>query len=159
TGGVVTFLKGNIDPLHPNAPEGRIRKASGTFSHAPFFSPGRAVGNTGAIDFIARGDFDSGGHAAIVNAPPGGPGLRFFKGDGHGGFTESRRIEVPGGITAMIGGDAFRADGLADLVVAVSSSNGSQVLLYRSADGALSAGPEVYPIRNVVSGLALGRFD
>src|SRR5262249_14779620 len=48
---------------------------------------------------------------------------------------------------------------LDDLVVAVSNSAGSQVLVYRAASGALSAAPEIYPIRNVVSGLALGRFD
>lgn len=159
TGGLITFLKGNIDSLHPNAPEANSRKANGTFSDAPFLSPGRAFETTRPIDFIVGGDFDADGHSDIVTASRGGHGLSFFQGDGHGGFTERRRIEVPGGITAMIGGDAFRADGLADLVVAVSGSNGSQVLLYRAARGALSASPQVYPIRNVVAGLALGRFD
>jgi hypothetical protein len=159
TGGLITFLRGNIDSLHPNAPEAKQRKDRGTFSDAPFLSPGRAFETTRPIDFIAGGDFDADGHADIVTAFRGGHGLSFFHGDGHGGFTESRRIEVPGGITALIGGEVFRADGLADLVVAVSSSAGSQVLVYRAASGALSAAPEAYPIRNVVSGLALGLFD
>src|SRR5690242_7142713 len=159
TGGLITFLRGNIDSLNPNASEAKTRKASGTFSDAPFLSPGRAFETTRPIDFIASGDFDADGHADIVTAFRGGHGLSFFQGDGHGSFTERRRIEVPGGITALICGEAFRADGLADLVVAVSSSNGSQVLVYRAAAGALSVAPEAYPIRNVVSGLALGRFD
>src|SRR5205807_6193238 len=39
--GIITLLRGNIDSIYPNAPEAKQRKHDGTFTEAPFVSPGR----------------------------------------------------------------------------------------------------------------------
>src|SRR5688572_4576093 len=37
--GIVSLLRGDVDSIFPNAPEAQRRKASGTFTDAPFLSP------------------------------------------------------------------------------------------------------------------------
>src|SRR5438093_810196 len=59
--GIVTLLRGNVDSIYPNAPEAQARRANGTFTEAPFLSPGRSFETPSAADFVAAGDFDGGG--------------------------------------------------------------------------------------------------
>ncbi|HYN24330.1 MAG TPA: hypothetical protein VES69_04740, partial [Pyrinomonadaceae bacterium] len=39
--GIVTLLRGNVDAAYPNSPDAQRRRASGTFTNAPFLSPAR----------------------------------------------------------------------------------------------------------------------
>src|SRR5687767_4895579 len=38
--GIVTLLRGNLDSIYPNSPEAQQRRSNGTFTQAPFLSPG-----------------------------------------------------------------------------------------------------------------------
>lgn len=88
-------------------------------------------------DFLAAGDFDADGHWDIAASHIGSASFWLLKGDGHGGFAEAQRIALPGRVSAMTAGDVNRADGLTDLIVAVTSSDGAQVLVFESPNGAL----------------------
>ena len=146
--GVVTVHRGNVDALWPY---GALR---GT--QPPAFLPdARAFALPEAPDFLAAGDFDADGHWDIVAARAGSSSLYWLKGDGHGGFAEPRRIALPGAVTAMTSGDINRADGLTDIMVAVTGDAGSQVLVFESPAGALRGEPETY--RSARACLVAGR--
>lgn len=150
--GAVTVHRGNVDALWPY---GALR---GTDPPA-FLPDARVFSLPEAPDFLAAGDFDADGHWDIVAARSGGSALYFLKGDGHGGFAEAQRIPLPGSVTAMTSGEINRADGLTDLMVAVTGGAGRQVMVFESPDGALCGKPEVFPLPADASSLAVMPMD
>jgi len=110
-------------------------------------------------DFLVAGDFDADGHWDIVTAQRGSNALYFLKGDGRGGFRAAQRVQLPGNVTALIAGEIDRADGLADLIVAVNTVEGARALVYESPAGAIGASPEVFKLGAPATALALGKFD
>lgn len=124
-GGSITIHRGNVRALWPYGPLG------GT--EPPAFLPDvRVFALPEAPDFLAAGDFDADGHWDLVAAHAGSASLWFLKGDGHGGFAEAERIALPGKVTAMTSGEINRADGLTDLMVALTGDTGAQVLVFES---------------------------
>jgi CSLREA domain-containing protein len=157
--GIVTLLRGNVDSIYPNAPEAKQRRANGTFTEAPFLSPAQAFDAPVAADFIGAGDFDADGHWDVVTASRGGTALYLLTGNGHGDFSEPRRIELPGVLTAFATGEVNRADGIADIVVGVSAKDGARVLVFEGPNGALQAKPESLSMPGEVTALVLGQLD
>lgn len=152
TGGSLVIHRGNVAALWPYGAAAQ----SGT--PAPFLPHPHRVFLPEAPDFVAAGDFDGDGHADIVTASRGGRALFLMKGDGKGGFAPARRIELAGEVTDLIAGEVNQADGVPDLVVAVSAASGSVVLVYQSSSGALQAKPESFAVSRPVTALTLGKF-
>jgi hypothetical protein len=157
--GIVSLWRGNVDAIYPNAPEAIQRKTAGTFSDTPFLSPARLFASPIAADFVGAGDFDADGHWDFAVASRTSKALSLFSGDGRGGFAIARAIDLSGVVTAMTTGEINRADGLADLVIAVSGESGSQLLVFEGPEGALRAHPEVFKLKAPATALALGQLD
>ena len=158
-GGIVTFLRGNVDSIYPNAPEAKQRKAEGTFTDAPFLSPAFVFSAPEAADFIGAGDFDGDGHWDVVTAARGSIKLYLMSGDGKGELRQTIRVELSGGVTAMAVGEINRRDGLDDVAVGVSDVKGSRLLVFEGPQGALRASPETFDLPAQATSLALGQMD
>ncbi len=158
-GGIITLLRGNVDSIYPNAPEAKQRKTEGTLTDAPFLSPAFVFGVPEAADFIGAGDFDGDGHRDVVTAARGSNKLCLMSGDGKGGLRETKRIDLSGGVTAMVVGEINRRDGLDDVVLGVSGKRGPEVLVFEGPEGALRANPESFELPAEASSLALGQLD
>src|SRR6185503_643344 len=127
--GIVSLLPGNGDAIYPNAPEAQQRKADRTFTDTPFVSSAQVFNAPVVADFIGAGDFDADGHADVVTAQRGGRELCLLSGDGKGNLRESKKIALPGRVTALAVGELNRPDGLADVLVGVADETGAQVLV------------------------------
>jgi len=108
--GIVTMLRGNVDSIYPNSPEAQQRRASGTFTEAPFLSPARVFEAPVAADFVGAGDFDGDSHWDVVVASRSASALYLLSGDGHGGFGPPKEIKLPGVVTAFVAGEINRRD-------------------------------------------------
>ncbi|HEX4322689.1 MAG TPA: VCBS repeat-containing protein, partial [Acidobacteriaceae bacterium] len=113
--GRIAIHRGNVNALWPYG--AALRNGP-----PPAFLPNpRSFSIPESPDFIAIGDFDADGRLDIVTAHPGSSNLYFLRGDGRGGFGAAQPVPLGGAITAMISGEINRADGLADIVVAVNT--------------------------------------
>ncbi len=141
SGGMMTLHRGNADSIFPNRPDAERRREEGTATASPFLLPARVFETTEAADFLQTGDFNADGHLDLVTASRGGASLQFFAGDGSGSLTLSEKINLPGSVTALAGGQINRLDGLADLIVAIATSSGAKALIFESPRGAARAEP------------------
>src|SRR5262249_56365698 len=107
----------------------------------------------------AWGYFDADGHLDVVVGDGDGERLYWMNGDGRGAFGAAQSVAIPGRVTAMCAGEINRADGLTDLIVAVNSAGGPQILVFEGAEGALRRAPEIFALPSAASGVALGQFD
>lgn len=116
---------------------------------------------TERADWLAAGDFDADGHADVAVAREGGRTVTILLGNGLGDFVATRTIELPGAATALAAADVNRADGLADLLVGVSTADGSELLVYEDPRGAAAARPEAihapFPVTAIAAGRLTGR--
>ena len=152
-GGKITIHRGNVNALWPYGAALRNGLPQA------FLPNPRSFAVPESPDFLATGDFDADGRMDVVTAQRGSNALYFLKGDGRGGFRAAKRIPVDGNVTAMIAGEINRADGLADIIVAINTVNGARVLVYESPSGALAGSPEIFKIGKPATALALSRFD
>jgi uncharacterized repeat protein (TIGR01451 family) len=150
--GSIVLRRGNIAALWPYGESLRNGPP------APFLPGARTFAVPETPDFLAAGDFDADGHQDLVTAHRGSGAMYFLRGDGHGGFAPAKRIPVGGTITAMIVGEINRRDGLPDLILGVTTVQGSRVLVFESPRGAVQAQPEIFRMPAPVTALALGRF-
>jgi FG-GAP-like repeat/Right handed beta helix region len=157
--GAASFMRGNVDAVYPNAPEAKERKTKGEYTDAPFLSPAQLFALPSTPDFLAAGDFDADGHFDIAAAARTENAVYFLKGDGRGEFVLSKRIELPGKVTAFLAEDFNRRDGLNDLIVAVQTELNSQVLIYENPYGVLKAAPEIYTFAQPVTSLAINLIE
>jgi CSLREA domain-containing protein len=158
-GGIITLHRGNVDSIFQNSPEAQRRKAEGTFTDSAFLSPARAFEAPVAVHFVGAGDFDADGHWDLVAAGRGGKALYLLPGDGRGGFGAAKQIDVPGKVTALASGDVNRADGLMDIIVALSGDDRPELLVLEGPEGAFKSKPEVFSLPAEATSLAVGRFD
>jgi parallel beta-helix repeat protein len=159
SGNILTLHRGNIDSIYPNSPEARQRKARGEFTDSAFLADARLFEVAQAPDFIAAGDFDADGHWDAAVAARGSKSLYLLSGDGRGNFTSARRIDLTGEVTALVSGEINRADGLADIVVAVTGEGGPKALVFEGPEGALNATAETFSLPAQAGALALGQLD
>lgn len=157
--GIIVLHRGNIDAIYPNAPEAQARRANGIITDAPFLSPALVYSVPVGVDFVGAGDFDGDSHWDVVAARRSGTRLYLLSGDGRGGLKQTRQIELPGRVTALVVGEINRRDGLDDVMVAVNGKSGAQVLVYEGPQGALRTKPEVFAAPEEVTGLAVGQLD
>jgi uncharacterized repeat protein (TIGR01451 family) len=151
--GSITVYRGNVAALWPYG--AALRNGP----PAAFFASPRKFSVPEMPDFIVIGDFDADGHLDVVTARRGSTALYLLRGDGRGGFRAARHIALDGTVTAMISGEINRADGLADLIVAVNTANGPRALVYESPAGALAGSPEIFKLAKPATALALSKFD
>ncbi|MFN2511686.1 MAG: Calx-beta domain-containing protein [Pyrinomonadaceae bacterium] len=157
--GIISLRRGNVDSIYPNSPEAKQKEITGNFTAAPFLSPAHVFAVSIPPDFMGTGDFDADGHWDVVVAARGKESLSFLRGDGQGNFGEANELRLPGAVTALVTGEINRADGLADVVVAVEGEGGSQAVVYEGASGALKAKPESFPLSAPANALALGQLS
>lgn len=153
--GTVTFMRGNVDAVYPNTAEARERVLRGVFTSVPFLGPAQVTGLPLVPDFLAAGDFDADGHFDIAVASRNGNEVIFMRGDGHGGFPFSRKVKLPGNVTALLADDFNRRDGLNELIVGVATEQGGQVLVFEHPNGAMNAVPETFDFAAPVAALAI----
>ena len=160
TGGSALILyRGNADAVYPNTVAAKKRRASGDATDSPFLSPAQVLATPANPNYLAAGDFDADGHLDLMTASTGDDTLYLHRGDGHGQFSPATLVRLPGEITALASGDVNRRDGLADVVAAVRTSNGQQLLVFEDPAGAFAAPPESVDLGADIIDLALGQID
>ncbi|MHC1729465.1 MAG: FG-GAP-like repeat-containing protein [Syntrophobacteraceae bacterium] len=159
TGGALTIQRGNVSALYPNSPRARAEKAGGTFSSSYFFPDAVLFDLPARPDFLGTGDFDADGHCDIVIASYGDSKLWWLPGNGHGSFGRPVATKIPGKATALVVGEMNRADGLEDVVLAVTGEDGPAILVFEGPTGARHATPERIALPAPANAIALGRFD
>ena len=154
----VVVFPGNIDAIYPNSPAARARRSEGTFSNAPFAANPTSAEVELAPDVLVTGDLDNDGHWDVAVAGRGESYLEWLRGNGSGQLTAAGRVGLPRPVTAMIAGDVNRPDAVDDLVVAVASGRGAQLMIFESPLGALGGVPEVFDLPAPATDLAIGRL-
>ncbi|MBI1761407.1 MAG: hypothetical protein HYR56_08230, partial [Acidobacteria bacterium] len=157
--GLLSLQRGNVDALWPHTPEAAQRKAAGTFTAAPFLAPGRVFELPEQPDFIGAGDFNADGHQDVVVAALGSQELHWLAGNGAGEFAEVQSVKLSGAVTALLAGEINRADGLADVVVGVTSETGARALIFEGPQGALQRQPEALVLPAPATAFGLGQLD
>jgi len=157
--GIVSLRRGNVDSIYPHSPEAKQSEIAGNFTTGPFLSTAHVFQVPIAPDFIGTGDFDADGHWDVVVAARGKEFLSLLRGNGRGNFGVPNDIRLPGAVTALITGEINRADGLADVVVAVDGEGGAKALVYEGPAGALKAAPESFQLPAPANSLALGQLS
>ena len=165
-GGIVVLQRGDVDAVYPNtaaavAHRAQLRAVSPLASEAPspFLLDASALAITSSPQFMAAGDFDADGHADLITGDLGATALAFLKGDGRGGLTAGKTLALPGKVTAITVADVNRLDGLADIVVAVTTASGPRLLIYEDGFGALQAAPESIELPADANALAVAQLD
>jgi Domain of unknown function (DUF4214) len=155
TGGLLTLHRGNVRAIYPHSDEGKRRRANDVSNDSPFIGPALIFELPAAPDFLAAGDFDADGHWDVVTASSPSNSLYSLSGNGRGEFTAARMLGVPGSVKQLVSGEINRADGLADLAVAVVGPQGDEVLIFEGPEGALRSNPVTVHLQAPVAGLVL----
>lgn len=158
-GSFLVLYRGNVDAVHPNTLAAKRRRAFGEATASPFLSPAHVSPTPAKPNYLAAGDFDANGHLDLMAASIGDDTLYLHWGDGHGEFGPATLIRLPGELTALVSGEVNRRDGLADVVAAVRTSNGAQLLVFEDPAGAFAAPPEHVGLGAEPIDLALGQLD
>jgi uncharacterized repeat protein (TIGR01451 family) len=153
TGGIVTLHRGNADAIYASSAAAKRRRAEGLFVESPFLSPARVFELPEKPELLATGDFDADGHGDVATVARSSNSLYLLAGDGKGGFASPTKFELPGRVTALVSGDINRADGLADLAIAVVGRDGAQVVVFEGPEGALRSKAEAYSLPAPAAGL------
>lgn len=156
-GGIVTFARGHAAALRASAPATQPQPLTSA-ADTPFMSPANVLSVTAAPEFLAAGDFNADGHADVLAAARDGQMLNLLTGDGHGHFNEAQAIALKGRVTALLGGEINRPDGLPDVLVGLTTGAGAEVQVFEGPTGAWQAQPEVLRMPAPVSALALGQL-
>jgi CSLREA domain-containing protein len=110
-------------------------------------------------DLMLAGDFNADGHQDVLSAALGGDWLTLLPGTGRGTFGGPRRIALKGSITALAAGEIGRADGQADLAVAITTAKGAQLVVFEHPEGAFAHPPEVFKLPAPATDIAIADFD
>ena len=94
-----------------------------------------------------------------VAATRGQAHLSWLRGDGQGNFAAATKVDLDGSVTALVTGEMNQADGLNDVVVAVASDKGAELLIFADPAGALKGRAEAIALPCASSALVLGQFD
>ncbi len=159
SGGALVVHRGNVDAIYPNTLEAKARRPGGDARVPKFVAPARVWATVAAADSLAAGDFNADGHLDLLVATVGRDELRVHLGNGQGAFAGAGVVRLPGELTALTSGEVNRRDGLADVVAAVRTPNGSQLLIFEDPAGAFAEAPDVVDFERVATDLSLGELD
>jgi uncharacterized repeat protein (TIGR01451 family) len=154
--GALTLHRGNASAAH-SLPQRRKNKEG--LSDQFFVESAQVFSAPEMPEWIAAGDFDADGHCDVMAASRGSSALYLLVGDGRGGLSLGRRIELGGRVTAISTGEVNRRDGLLDVVVATVGTDGAKMLVFESPRGALNAEPEEFALSAESTAIALGQLD
>lgn len=158
-GGKLRFYRGNVDSVYQNSPEAKQRIAHGSLNDQAFYPTEKSFNLSISPDFFAAGDFNADGFKDILAGAKNGRSLYLLPGDGRGNFRSPFEIEIDGAITAFVAGEIGRRDGQTDVIVAVSSAKGTNLLVFEHPEGAFKHKPEIIRIPAAADSLAIGNLD
>ncbi|MFL6278125.1 MAG: BACON domain-containing protein [Blastocatellia bacterium] len=165
-GGLIVMQRGDVDAVYPNTPDAVAHQAQmravspeAATPPSPFLLDANITAVAVAPQFMAAGDFDADGHADLITCDVGAAALAFLKGDGRGSLSVGKSISLPGKITAITVADVNRMDGLADIVVAVTTAGGARLLVFEDRFGALQAEPDSIDLPAAATALAVAQLD
>ena len=158
-GHFLTLHDGNIDWLFPRTPAAIERRLTGLSVDAPFLSAAREIESPVAPDFVGSGDFNGDGSNDLVIAAEAGQRLYWLLSGPNGQFGDVRQIELGGAVTAFHVADVNRQDGLSDVIVAVSSKQGTRLLVFEGPRGAALAQPETFSLPSSARDITTGHLN
>jgi uncharacterized repeat protein (TIGR01451 family) len=148
--GSISLYRGNVEAILPTSQTAP--------NAAAFFPASNELALPLAPEFLVTGDFNADGHFDVVAAARNRSTLALLAGDGNGNFAALQTIELSGNVTALAAGEINRADGLADLAVAINAPNGAQALLFAAAEGAFDAQPQTFELAHEATSFAFGHL-
>ncbi|HEU4416959.1 MAG TPA: VCBS repeat-containing protein, partial [Candidatus Angelobacter sp.] len=154
--GYITVQRGNVDAFAPQSDASFQAIAHGQFP-APFLAQTLTIAVPVSPDFIAVGRFTGSGHNDLVIAAKGGNALYVFSGDGKGNFAAPQSVPLPGGVTALAGGDLGHATGFNKVVVGVTAQSGAELAIFGGSQDGL-APVAAFPLSGPASSLNFGDF-
>ncbi|HMC31108.1 MAG TPA: hypothetical protein VKL99_09755, partial [Candidatus Angelobacter sp.] len=154
--GHISIQRGNLDAFAPQSDASFQAITQGQFP-APFLAQAATLQTPVNPDFIAVGRFTASGHNDLVIAAKGGSVLVVFTGDGKGNFTAPQTINLPGGVTAMLGGYLGRATGFNQIVVGINGTSGPELAVFSGSKDGLDP-VAAFPLSGAVSNLNFGDF-
>ncbi|MGC2696749.1 MAG: CSLREA domain-containing protein, partial [Candidatus Angelobacter sp.] len=154
--GYVSIQRGNIDAFAPQSDASFQAIAHGQFP-APFVAQSVKIATPVNPDFIAVGHFTASGHNDMVIAAKGGAALYVFSGDGKGNFAAPQTVNLPGGVTAMLGGDLGHATGFNKIVLGITGQSGSELAIFSGSQDGLNP-VAAFPLSGPASSLNFGDF-
>lgn len=154
--GYLSIQRGNIDAFAPQSDASFQAIAHGQFP-APFLAQTVTLSTPVNPDFIAVGHFTISGHNDLVIAAKGGTALYVFPGDGKGNFAAPKTVNLPGGVTAMIGGNLGYAGSFTKLVVGIKTPSGFELAIFAGSEDGLDP-VSAFPVSGPVSNFNFGDF-
>lgn len=156
-GGYLVFQRGNPESFAPTLPE-NVENTNKSRFGMTFLPDAKTIELADAPDFIVTGDFDRDNRLDILTAKRGGAEVYLTRGNGAGGFNETRKISLPGTVTALAAGQVDAPDSLTDAVIGVANDKGAALLVYEGANG-LNDKPLRYELSSPADLLVVGQMD
>jgi CSLREA domain-containing protein/fimbrial isopeptide formation D2 family protein/uncharacterized repeat protein (TIGR01451 family) len=154
--GHISIQRGNLDAFAPQSDASFQAIAHGQFP-APFLAQSSTLATPVNPDFMAVGHFTASGHNDLVIAAKGGSALVVFTGDGKGNFTAPQKVNLPGGVTAMLGGYLGHATGFNQIIVGINGNSGAELAVFNGSKDGLDP-VAAFPLSGAASNLNFGDF-
>ena len=154
--GHISIQRGNLDAFAPQSDASFQAITQGQFP-APFLAQSFTLATPVNPDFMAVGRFTASGHNDLVIAAKGGSALYVFAGDGKGNFAAPQAVNLPGGVTAMLGGDLGRATGFNQVVVGINGTSGPELAIFNGSQDGLNP-VAAFPLGGAATNLNFGDF-
>jgi uncharacterized repeat protein (TIGR01451 family) len=154
--GHISIQRGNLDAFAPQSDASLQAIARGQFP-APFLTQSSTLATPVNPDFMAVGHFTGSGHNDLVIAAKGGSALVVFAGDGKGNFASPQTVNLPGGVTAMLGGDLGRANGFTQIIVGINGHSGPELAVFTGSQDGVNP-TAAFPLSSAASNLTFGQF-
>jgi uncharacterized repeat protein (TIGR01451 family) len=154
--GHISIQRGNLDAFAPQSDASFQAIANGQFP-APFLAQSSTLATPVNPDFMAVGRFTASGHNDLVIAAKIGSALYVFAGDGKGNFAAPQTVNLPGGVTAMLGGDLGRATGFSRVVVGINGHSGPELAVFSGSQDGVNP-VAAFPLSAPASNLTFGDF-
>jgi uncharacterized repeat protein (TIGR01451 family) len=154
--GHVSIQRGNLDAFAPQSDASFQAIGRGQFP-TPFLAQSSTLATPVNPDFVAVGHFTGSGHNDLVIAAKGGSALYVFAGDGKGNFAAPQTVNLPGGVTAMLGGDLGRATGFTQVMVGINGHSGPELAVFSGSQDGVNP-VAAFPLSGAASNLTFGDF-
>ncbi len=154
--GHISIQRGNLDAFAPQSDASFQAIAHGQFP-APFLAQSSTLATPVNPDFMAVGHFTGSGHNDLVIAAKGGSALYVFAGNGKGNFAAPQTVNLPGGVTAMLGGDLGRATGFNQVAVGINGHSGPELAIFSGSQDGVNP-IAAFPLSGPASSFNFGDF-